>query len=278
VLRWWLAGDRLEEGQWLNGRIYERRCDLSPNGDLLIYFAAKWQTPYETWTAVSRTPYLTALALWPKGDAWGGGGMFEGSQAIGINHLSTGPVVVPGAQAAKWHPLGLERETGLPAGYSLRRWGEYAGRGEDNPILHERATRDGWVLIAQGESGPHRQSGYGWLFESPEIYERKSPTGDLTLRRYLRAIYQRNGPWYVEDFEIIDSAGNSLRMIERCSWADWDSNGDVLIALHGRLCRLPAVSAKRAAPDPMADAALVADLAPLRFKNVVAPDWAKRWP
>ncbi len=45
VLRWWLGDDRIEPGQWLKGRIYERRCDLSPDGDLLIYFAAKWNTP-----------------------------------------------------------------------------------------------------------------------------------------------------------------------------------------------------------------------------------------
>jgi hypothetical protein len=88
VLRWWLEDDRLEPGQWFNGRIYERRADLSPDGDLLIYFAANWHAPYETWTGVSRPPYLTALALWPKGDAWGGGGVFDQPRVVGLNHLS----------------------------------------------------------------------------------------------------------------------------------------------------------------------------------------------
>jgi hypothetical protein len=27
--------------------------------------------PFQSWSAISRTPYLTALALWPKGDGWG---------------------------------------------------------------------------------------------------------------------------------------------------------------------------------------------------------------
>src|SRR5262249_39683455 len=59
------------EGQWFNGRIYERRCDLSPSGKRLIYFAASYKAPYAIWTAVSRLPFLTAVTLWPKGDGWG---------------------------------------------------------------------------------------------------------------------------------------------------------------------------------------------------------------
>lgn len=34
VLRWDLRSDRVTAGQWLKGRIYERRCDLSPGGRL----------------------------------------------------------------------------------------------------------------------------------------------------------------------------------------------------------------------------------------------------
>jgi hypothetical protein len=73
-------------GQWLKGRIYERRCDLSPSGEKLIYFAAKYGTKLRTWTAVSRPPFLTALAVWPKGDAWGGGGLFEEEKTVQLNH------------------------------------------------------------------------------------------------------------------------------------------------------------------------------------------------
>ena len=57
-------------GQWFKGRIYEKRCDLSPDGTKLIYFAQKINTrtlndpKYSyAWTAISRPPYLTALAL-----------------------------------------------------------------------------------------------------------------------------------------------------------------------------------------------------------------------
>ncbi len=146
------ADDKIEPGQWLKGRIYERRCDLSPDGDLLIYFAAKWNTPLQTWTAVSRTPYLTALALWPKGDAWGGGGVFMAPKTIGLNHPTEDAPRLLDAKSAKWHPLGQEKQT-LPKDYKFQRWSEYAGSGEDNPILYHRATRDGWVLVDEGDAG-----------------------------------------------------------------------------------------------------------------------------
>lgn len=70
LLLWHTDTDEFEEGQWFKGRIYERRSDLSPNGKLLVYFAADHKEGYFSWTAVSKPPFLTALALWPKGDCW----------------------------------------------------------------------------------------------------------------------------------------------------------------------------------------------------------------
>jgi hypothetical protein len=67
LLRWDLATDSFEAGQWLSGRIYERRCDLSPSGERFIYFAANHRPPLGTWTAVSRPPYFTALAAATSG-------------------------------------------------------------------------------------------------------------------------------------------------------------------------------------------------------------------
>ncbi len=77
VISWDTERDEFRLGQWLKGRIYEHRCDLSPSGQKLIYFAANHRNPMRTWTAVSRPPFLTALLLWPKGDTWDGGGSFE---------------------------------------------------------------------------------------------------------------------------------------------------------------------------------------------------------
>ena len=42
VIGWDLAKDTFTVGQWLRGRIYHFRCDLSPDGEYLLYFAAKY--------------------------------------------------------------------------------------------------------------------------------------------------------------------------------------------------------------------------------------------
>ena len=86
LLRWWLKSDTIEEGQWFRGRIYEDRCDLSPNGEYLVYFAAKHKGRFGTWTAISHPPFLTALALWPVGHTWGGGGIFSGPHLVALAH------------------------------------------------------------------------------------------------------------------------------------------------------------------------------------------------
>ena len=59
--------DTFTLGQWLVGRIYERRADLSPDGRHMIYFArdAGWHSETGgSWTAVSRsTPSLSASLI-----------------------------------------------------------------------------------------------------------------------------------------------------------------------------------------------------------------------
>jgi len=88
LILWDTARDMFEHGAWFKGRIYEERCDLSPDGDLFLYFAlqgSRWGTSYKgAWTAVSRPPWLHALALWPQGHTWGGGGRFLDRRRIGL--------------------------------------------------------------------------------------------------------------------------------------------------------------------------------------------------
>src|SRR5438552_18388744 len=63
---WNRATDEFQLGQWLRGRIYERRADLSPDGRYLMYFARGGRRHQETkgsWTAISRAPWLPAITL-----------------------------------------------------------------------------------------------------------------------------------------------------------------------------------------------------------------------
>lgn len=88
AIRWNTRTDTFESGQWLRGKVYPERCALSPNGELMVYFALKKGHLDKTngycreFTAVSRPPYFTALALWPWGCTWGGGGYFKDDHTL----------------------------------------------------------------------------------------------------------------------------------------------------------------------------------------------------
>jgi hypothetical protein len=96
VVKWHTDTDQFEHGQWFHGRIYAERCGLSPSGALFVYFAMKYgrvdtENGYQqTFTAVSRPPYLTALAMWPQGDTWGGGGRFIDDQTLRLAYGAHG--------------------------------------------------------------------------------------------------------------------------------------------------------------------------------------------
>ena len=88
AVKWNTKTDAFEEGQWFYGRIYSERCGLSPDGKLLVYFAIQhWKANedegYEqSFTAVSRPPWLAPLAMWPDGATWGGGGRFIDNKTL----------------------------------------------------------------------------------------------------------------------------------------------------------------------------------------------------
>jgi hypothetical protein len=80
VIKWNTDNDTFIHGAWIKGRIYEGNCDLSPDGRLFVYFVLQGSRSgtrfTHAWTAVSRAPWLTALAVWPQGMTYGGGGRF----------------------------------------------------------------------------------------------------------------------------------------------------------------------------------------------------------
>lgn len=271
LIRWWLSSDKIEVGQWFKGRIHERRSDLSPDGELLVYLAAK-HTGLSVWNAVSRPPYLTALALWRNIGTWGGGGLFETDTSLGLNVMY-----------AKPEPHG---DFKFPKSFEVTRVADWGGRGEDNPIEQVRMQRDGWRVISPGKSSRYNSDAPAkWTFEEPEVYEREQPRPrrkdvkqpEVLLRREKLAIGVRDGPWYLHDFSLHGVEGE-LRRFKGCDWADWQSNGDLLFATSGCLYRLPSAHAASPAKDPLTSSKLVADLAPLRFTGVAAPEWAREWP
>lgn len=74
MILWHRDTDTFDDGQWLKQNVYPERCDLSPDGQHFLYAAYDHREPgIGTFTAISRTPYFTALAVYPCGGFSGGG-------------------------------------------------------------------------------------------------------------------------------------------------------------------------------------------------------------
>jgi hypothetical protein len=228
LVKWHTDTDVFEAGNWFKGRIYEHRCDVSPNGRFLLYFACKINprtvrdpSGYTyAWTAISEPPRYTALMLWPKGDCWHGGGLFTTDRDVWLNHRPA---------AAKPHPshvCSLFRVTPNPRAV-----------GEDSPVHEMRLVRDGWKRVAQGTFQP-----VGKRFEvqyeanPPEIWERPGRTG-MRLRRELHGInFKAFGGPYVEHYVLVLRNGTTTP-VPGATWADLDQKGKLVFARAGRLFR-----------------------------------------
>lgn len=263
LIAWNTDEDTFQEGQWLKGRIYERRCDLSPDGELLLYFAASYKKPYYSWSAVSRPPFLTAIALWPKGDAWGGGGHFASNTEILLNHRQPEMALAP--------------EFHVPDRIRVSPLGEHAGLGEDNPIWARRLERDGWILTSAGRYDERKRGETVWIrFDPPPIWEKSHPRfPHVVLRMWIKGLKETDGPWYLTEHEVVDGRSGRTAILERSDWADWSAEGDLLYAQGGRLYRCRREANELAIP---LMPALLADFSARTFEERVAPSEVLRWP
>jgi hypothetical protein len=140
LILWETRGDVFTEGAWFRGRIYEDKCDLSPDGQLFLYAAfqgSRLHTPVTaSWTAISRPPWLHALALWPMGTTYGGGGRFVGDRRVVLRgagrrsseHTAQQVEVVAGEAEA-------QRSTDEVEG------AEWSGRDHDNRLIFAQQGR-----------------------------------------------------------------------------------------------------------------------------------------
>ena len=281
VIKWNTDTDKFDYGQWFHGRMYPKRSDLSPDGKLLVYFCAKWskrrmeeakamldkgnaslpdilkriskkpqvRTEYTyAWTAVSKPPYLTALALWPKGDCWHGGGLFESNRRLWLNHDPF--VAVPHKDHV---PTGLRVEANPNA------------CGEDDPIYPMRLQRDGWVNV-QALNCVWGGLGIGFKTEQPELWEKETKENGsmkLVMKRSV-SVYR-----IIESFAVKRS-GNEIEL-RKAEWADWDHAGRLVFARSGCL-----YAADLKGFPEISETELV-DLNPLKPEATESPKWAKTW-
>lgn len=156
---WKRNRDTFELGQWAKGRIYEHKCDLSPNGRNFIYFVFNGKTHLDLkcWTGISLVPYLKALTLYPHDETWCGGGLWTGNNRFWLFNRYGIPDPLRESRSFK-RDDSLNEVVSYPYYYRLQRDGwTYYGRqkiGKKDFVLFSKQLEYGWMLnkrIGHGE-------------------------------------------------------------------------------------------------------------------------------
>lgn len=211
---WDRSRDEFRLGQWLKGRIYERRSDLSPDGRFAIYFAmnGKWHTEARgAWTAISRAPHLKAIVLLAKGDCWHGGGLWTGPTTYWLNDGHGHDILQEDSE--------VQRD---------RRYAPAADVGGECPgVYYQRLRRDGWRSVPIPERGPKSVH---------QVFE-KDVGGGWTLRKtaHASADHPPGTGCYWDEHELVGAGGQRVECAG-WEWADHDRGRERLVwAAHGRL-------------------------------------------
>lgn len=271
LLTWNLDTDEIVPGQWIIGRVYSRRCDLSPDGKLLI--GAFKKHPYFTgaWTAISRPPYFSAIAVWFGLGRWNGGGLWRGNQAVEVNVWADAKNEVPPP------PWLSHRRLNLPMS-------------EDEPIFGMRLRAYGWTCLQDHEvevTNPGWKESWERLFQfsrGPIPHNREKEIKALIEESSPRYRTTRPGLWSKpfpegrfervqddqEEWRIVDLSGNARKtfrpeVFER-QFLDVDHRGRVVFGDKGCLW------AWEGFPD--GEPTMIADLSPNRFEEIAPPKWA----
>lgn len=218
LIAWDTETDQIEHGSWFRGRLYPLRCDLSFDGQWLVYFAFGPTRELYSWVALSRPPWLRAEVLWPKEDCWRGGGVFLDPGRLWLN-------LAPDAQ-----PRDDEQ---VPGELSMRVEQSLASAGEDEGPYYRRLARDGWRRADDDWEGRRVETKEGWLWHGDKGWFLRPTPDHPTLRIFYRGYYFNRGrvfEYALDDFPALLDA--------TVEWAGWDTAGRLVIARGGAIERL----------------------------------------
>ncbi|BAU89800.1 hypothetical protein MPPM_1195 [Methylorubrum populi] len=245
LIAWDRSDDSFEIGHWFKGTVKPAWSGLSPDGEWLVSFVGKYRGPFATWTVLSRPPFLTAVALWPKGDTWAGGGFFLADGTLVLTH-GEGPYdLAPGFSP----PPGL---TVLP--FTRANAQALTARAQSGPAASrwrpDPAVEGGWILDA--------------------------PSGAPSSHAFIRSVSAytadplRSLP---ESVRHSLCAGGPPVPLPVAGWAAFDRNGDLLFSQGGALFRLDAdrIAGLGSTDELLARARCLADFSDLRFRPLAAP-------
>lgn len=231
LIQWHTKADVFRQGQWFHGRIFEDLCDLSPNGKWFAYHAFKPNNRLKNpsygdrWTAVSKPPSLTAVALWTHQNLFGGGGYFFQNALMLLNHMDDNRTPHPA------HPIPKDLEIKTIETY------EDESRYMFNSVHLNAMLRDGWevapgfpsrsfyLFIRRGEPSTDKahvkvQKRRGNMTLICSIF-------DVARRKYETEISHR--------YRFALKIGETKYDLDGVTWADFDYSKRLVLAKEGKL-------------------------------------------
>lgn len=197
---------------WLRGTIYPQRCDVSPDGRWLCYFALKAGADWPagaTYIALSRLPWVTALAAWGTGGTW----------THGLQFVSDADVW-PSEPPDEGDPAPVRRHYGL----AFTRAASFAVE-----------RRRGWTETPET---PPRAADDAWDERRAVVMHKPSPAdagSRLLVEGWYAAVRTTEPERFGESSYSIDT-GSGPSVLDDVQWADWSADGRLLVATRdGRL-------------------------------------------
>lgn len=218
VLRWNTRDDSIEAGSWFFGRLYEKRCDVSPDGEWMVYFAAvQSRQGGHSWTGLAHPPWLKTVAYNEGTGTWLGGGFWRDAGTLCLT-------AYPGWAAPEL--AGDKPAARLPFAVERHDWRRDAG---DLEVVTHRFDRD-WqpdeaasarrTPVARGGNWSMRGVTWSWTRKP----SRKHPT--LTVRGPIAA-----------DTGFAFALETDPVLLADADWADYDALGQLVFARAGVLYR-----------------------------------------
>lgn len=241
---WHTETDEFEHGQWMKGRLYERRSDVSADGSLFVYFARRSSGPSQegrdTWVAVSRPPWFTALALWFVGGTYHTGGFFPERHCLWTGFGAGTP---DEGEVPPW----------LTPAPNLPPFVDRTNNWTDRTVWLNRLLRDNWERV---------------MDERPETWRRLDPSEQRWLEMTIRseADFAAYGGPFVVEYALL--SGDEIVPLGQATWADWDQRGRLVVAKDGCLWDVRSSGERE----------LIADFNHQTPDPAPSPDWARVWP
>lgn len=221
VIRWNTSDNRLEHGSWFRGKLYPNRCDVSFDGQWMVYLAMG--SKGETWNGVCRLPFLRTYLEAENLGTWNGGGYWSDKKTLLLNG---------------WLPS--KGSSPFKLGSLVREYGS-----EDLGVFYPRLIRDGWIRVGENY-GTHRQlkntkkymvacdGDDGWINQPTLNYPA------LTMK-YIG--YLEHG--YTFRYSL---TGRENIVADEVTSACWDSLGQLVVAKHGVISLYTLADLRRGSP------------------------------